>query len=97
MHRSRTSKPKASWQGLREFAVAPCIPRHLDAPVVLDPIFSGRKESAIDTAMPNPVGDVPAFHIPDLPCRITTIGVRTQVDFSKAEEFAVGSLRDEVE
>lgn len=83
--------------GLREFVVDPCIRRHFDASVGSGPIFCGRKKSAADPAVPNLLGDVPALQITHRSRRIATIGVRAQVDFSKAEESAIGSLRNEVD
>ena len=83
--------------GLREFVVDPCIRRHFDAPVASGPIFRGRKKSPADTAVPNLLGDVPALQITHRSRRVATIGVRAQVDFSKAEESAIGSVRDEVD
>ena len=82
--------------GLRESVVNPCIRSHFDAAVTPRPIFCCRKQAAADTAVPSPFGDIPALQIADRPRRTAAIGMRSQVDLSKANECAIGGLGYEV-
>lgn len=49
------------------------------------PILCGSKQPATDTAASSLHGDVPALQITNRPRRIAAIGVRAQIDFSKAQ------------
>src|SRR5215471_198615 len=82
---------------LRKLVVDPCVGRHLNAPVTAGPIFRGGKKPSADTKPAVLPGNIPAFQIAHRTRRITAIGVRAQIDFSKADQRAIRGLGDEID